>query len=86
MRQEDIEFFKKEMVGGIEVFFYGTYKIDGDFGTFSKIISTLKLSNEQVNMFENIPEMKKFLSEYAGMLERNDPDCSVTFEYKVVEK
>ena len=37
-------------------------------------------------MFENIPEMKKFLSEYAGMLERNDPDCSVTFEYKVVEK
>ena len=82
----DVAFFKKEMNGGVEVFFYGTYKVDGDFGTFSKIISKLELTGEQVNMFDNLVEMKKFLNEYAGMLEKNDPDCSVSYEYRMVGK
>lgn len=82
----DVAFFKKEMVGGVEVFFYGTYTVDGDFSTFSKIISTLKLTSEQVELFDNLVEMKKFFNEYAGMLEKNDPDCKVVYEYRMVEK
>lgn len=81
-----IDFFQKEMKGGITVYYYGTYEENGDFGTFSKIIGTLQLSGEQVEMFENDAEIEKYCDRYGEMLQANDPDSTVSYQIEFSEK
>lgn len=78
--QNMIDFFQKEMKGGITVYYYGTYEEAGDFGVFSKIIGTLQLTVEQVEMFENDAELERFCNKYGEMLQANDPDCTVSYQ------
>ncbi len=84
--QSMIDFFQKEMKGGITVYYYGTYEEVGDFGVFSKIISTLQLTGEQIEMFESDKELEEYCDRYGAILQENDPECSVSYQIDFIPK
>lgn len=84
--QNMIDFFKKEMQGGATVYYFGTYEEAGDFGTFSKIISKLQLTGEQVEMFESDKELEEYCDKYGAMLQDIDEECTVSYQIDFIPK
>lgn len=80
------EFFNRELHGGITVYYWGTYVKAGDFGTFSKIISKLQLTGEQVEMFESDKEMEEYCDKYGAMLQDIDEECTVSYQIEFIPK
>lgn len=81
----DVDFFEKECKGGATVYFYGMYQEDGDFGTFSKIVTSMKITKEQRSLFEDEKGERKYYNSFAELIKNNDPEI-ISIDFQIQEE
>lgn len=80
-----LKFFEEEMKGGCEVYFYGTYQIDGDFGQFSKIITKLSVTKEQRELYDDDDDEIAYYEKFAELIKAGDPELlAVDFDILIL--
>ena len=81
-----LDFFKKECKGGCTVYFYGTFEEAGDFGTFSKIITSMTITGEQREVISDGEEGEKaYYQKFADLIKSYDEELlDVTFEIEEI--
>lgn len=75
VRQSDLDFFKQECKNeGCTVYFFGEYESDGDFGTFSKIVSSLTVTREQRDLYDDDDDELAYYDKIAEIIKSGDPE------------
>ena len=72
--EKDIASFEKECKKeGCTVYFFGTYEL-GDFDTFTKIITSLTVTKEQREIFDNDDDEIAYYEKFAQLIKSNDEE------------
>lgn len=75
-----LKFYSEELKGGCTVYFIGTFQIDGDFGTFSKIVNSLQMTKEQRESFETESEEFEYYEEFSKLISKNNDGAIIDFD------